>query len=112
MPEPTLVLTGAWAETKEKAARGRFRVGKRLQLWLCRTPKQRFDAGFRGIDTQPRRRAVARQRARPAAGLRAVEEFASLSQLASGEVGAYLHRGSALWATPSRRIRGRVRASL
>jgi len=70
----------------------------------------------RGLFSQhgqtPRRRALARRRASLAAYLRAVEEFASLRQLASGEVGADLHRASALRATPSGRVSDRVLASL
>jgi hypothetical protein len=41
-------------------------------------------------------------------GLGTVEELASISEFVSGEVGADLHRGSALWAIPTgRRGRGR-----
>jgi hypothetical protein len=44
---------------------------------------------FGGASTRTGRRAVARRRAWLATDLRAVEEFASLSQLAGGEVDAY-----------------------
>src|SRR2546422_736235 len=38
MLEPTLVLTGEWADTKEKAARGRMRIGERSAVWLRCAP--------------------------------------------------------------------------
>ncbi len=60
---------------------------------------------FGGASTRTRRRAVARRSAWLAADLRAVEEFASLSQLAGGEVGTDQHRGSAPRAKPCGRIR-------
>jgi len=60
--------------------------------------------GFGGGSTRARRRAVARRRDWLVADLRAVEELASLSQLAGGEVGTYLHHGSAMRAKPCGRI--------
>jgi len=60
-----------------------------------------FDVVFRSLDTLPRRRAVARRRANLAGRLRAVEELASLSEFAGGEVDANLHRRSAPWAIPT-----------
>lgn len=79
---------------------------------VARRCKSLLDAGSCGIGTRPRRRAVARRRARLAVNLRTVEELASVSQFNGGEIASDLHVGTALRATPSGCVSGRVRASL
>jgi hypothetical protein len=79
MLEAILVLTGGWAEAKEKAERGRFQVGTWSRGLMVPPSKPQFDAGSSDIGTLPRRRAVARRCAGLAIGLRTVEELASLS---------------------------------
>ena len=96
---------------EQETGEGRFRVRKCLLVWLCCRPNRSSMPVFAARTDGRVGRAVARRRASLAADLRAVEELASLSQLASGEVGAYLHRPSALRATPRGRVSDRVLAS-
>jgi hypothetical protein len=80
-----------------------YRVAGNVVLALLR---HTLGQCFGGAGTRACRRAVARRRTELVAGLRAVEVSPSLSQLAGNEVGAYLHRGSALRARPGGHING------